>query len=449
MDCEAVILAAGLGTRMVSATPKALHRLGGQPLLTWVERACREAVGRPPVVVVGPEAGAEAAQVVPPDVRFVVQETRRGTGHALQQAAAVLRGHADLVLVATADMPLIRGESLRRLVERQTTHAGPVTMMTIRAVEARGFGRVERGPDGEVRAVVEEAMADAAQLAIGEFNASLYCFRARWLWDELPRLRESPQGEMYLTDLVARAAAAGGVAVEPVADPDEVIGINTREHLALAERALRRRVNRGWMLAGVSLVDPETTYIESSVQLAPDVEVLPNTHLRGATVVGRGSRLGPNTVVTDSIIGEACRVEASVIEGARLEDEVRIGPFAHLRSGARLGRGVHMGNFGEVKNSVLGAGVKMGHFSYVGDAEIGAETNIGAGTITCNFSRDGKKNRTRVGKGVFLGSDSLLVAPVEIGDAAATGAGSVVTRDVPAGRLAVGMPARVVRHLEE
>jgi bifunctional UDP-N-acetylglucosamine pyrophosphorylase/glucosamine-1-phosphate N-acetyltransferase len=353
-------------------------------------------------------------------------------------------------LVVTADMPLVRAESLRRLIETQGSHGGPVTMLTLTSRDVRGFGRVRRAADGRVESVIEEAVATSDELAIDELNASLYCFDADWLWEHLPRLAASPSGEIYLTDLVALAAAEpGGVATTRADDSDEVIGINTREHLAQAEAALRRRVNREWMLAGVTLTDPESTYIEPTVRLAPDVEILANTHVRGQTAVGRGTRLGPNTVVADSVIGEACTVEASVVEGAHLGDEVHVGPFAHLRPGARLERGVHMGNFGEVKNSILGPGVKMGHFSYIGDAEIGRETNIGAGTITCNFSRDGKKNRTSVGEEVFIGSDSLLVAPVQIGDGAATGAGSVVTRDVPAGRLAVGMPARVVRNLKE
>jgi bifunctional UDP-N-acetylglucosamine pyrophosphorylase/glucosamine-1-phosphate N-acetyltransferase len=449
MVCEAIVLAAGLGTRMVSETPKGLHRLAGVPLVGWVERACREAVGRPPIVVIGPE-GSPARTLLPPDVRFVEQAERRGTGHAVQQAEPMLRGRADLVLVATADMPLVRAETLRRLVQAQEGHAGPVSLVTLTASESHGFGRVARDMGGRVTAVIEEAVATPEQLAITELNASLYCFDAAWLWEHLPRLRPSPKGEIYLTDLVALAAAeSGGVAATQAEDTDEVIGVNTREHLAQAEQVVRTRVNREWMRAGVTLADPRSTYIEPSVRLAPDVEILPNTHLRGETAVGRGTRLGPNTVVVDTVIGERCTVESSVLEKAHLEDEVHVGPFAHLRPGARLGRGVHMGNFGEVKNSVLGPGVKMGHFSYIGDAEIGRETNIGAGTITCNFSRDGKKNRTTVGEQVFLGSDSLLVAPVDIGDGAATGAGSVVTRDVPAQSLAVGMPARVVRDFKK
>ena len=450
MVCDAVILAAGLGTRMVSETPKALHPLGGVALVAWVERTCRQATDRPPVVVIGPE-GNPAREVLPRDVRFVEQRSRLGTGHAVQQTEAILRDDGGgLVLITTADMPLVRAKTLRRLVEAQRANPGPMALVTLTAQAPRGFGRVIRDPAGRVRAVIEEAVATSEQLETSELNASLYCIDSAWLWSHLPKLTAARNGEIYLTDLVAQAADEGREIVTIQAEePDEVIGINTREHLAQAEAALRRRINREWMLAGVTLADPETTYIEATVRIEPDVVILPNTRLQGLTSVGRGSSIGPNAVVRDSNIGQACTVEASVLEGAELEAEVHVGPFAHLRPGARLGRGVHMGNFGEVKNSVLGAGVKMGHFSYVGDAEIGRETNIGAGTITCNYSRQGVKSRTVVGEAVFLGSDTLLVAPVRIGDGAATGAGSVVTREVPAASLAVGMPARVVRKLKD
>lgn len=448
MVCDPVILAAGLGTRMVSSTPKALHRLGGVPLVGWAEQACRLAAGRAPTIVVGPEAAESMQAVLPADVRLVEQVERRGTGHALRQAEPLLRGAGDLVLVATADMPLVRAETLRQLIERQSDNPGPMTLAHVRSRDARGFGRVIRR-DGRVAGVVEQAEATPDQLAIDELNTSLYCFAAAWLWENLPRLKESAKGEIYLTDLVGLAALDGEVAAVEVGDLDEVIGINDRRHLAEAETALRRRINRAWMESGVTLADPENTYIGPTVRLEPDVEILPNTHLWGATVVGRGSVVGPNTILRDTTVGESCRIEASVLEGAELDSEVHVGPFAHLRPGARLGRGVHMGNFGEVKNSVLGPGVKMGHFSYVGDAELGAGTNVGAGTITCNFDRSGKKNRSVVGERVFLGSDTLLVAPLRIGDDSATGAGSVVTRDLPPHSLAVGMPARVVRKLNE
>jgi bifunctional UDP-N-acetylglucosamine pyrophosphorylase/glucosamine-1-phosphate N-acetyltransferase len=281
-----------------------------------------------------------------------------------------------------------------------------------------------------------------------EVNVGAYCFNAGWLWAALARLPVSPKGEFYLTDLVTLAVGDGGrVATVTTSDEDEASGVNTRAQLAQAEAALRRRINAGWLEAGVSLLDPATTYIEPGVRLGPDTVIWPNTHLQGRSVVGGACVLGPNTIIRDSIIGDRCRIECSVLEGAILAEEVSVGPFAHLRPGARLERGVHLGNFGEVKNSTLGPGVKMGHFSYIGDAHIGAETNIGAGTITANF--DGlRKNPSTIGAGVFLGSDTVLVPPVTVGDGARTGAGAVVTKDVPPDTLAVGMPARVIRKLK-
>ena len=448
MHCESVILAAGQGTRMRSSLPKAFHRLAGRELLSWAEAAARAATGRPPVVVVGPEMES-ARQLLPGDVRFVIQTERRGTGHALLQAAQALQGTSDAVLVTTSDMPLLSPETLKRVMAAQASHDGPLALLSVTAADPRGFGRVVRDEAGRVRAVVEETEAQPDELAIRELNTSVYCFRSDWLWDRLPSLPLSGRGEYLLTDLVAAAASEGGAVAVPAADDEETLGINTRAHLSEAEAILRRRINRAWMLAGVTIADPATTYIAPDVQLGADTLLLPNTHLEGRSSIGSGCVVGPNSIVRNSAVGDRCRIEASVLEGCELAEDVHVGPFAHLRPGARLGRGVHMGNFGEVKNSTLEAGVKMGHFSYVGDATVGAETNIGAGTITCNFGRDGKKNRTEIGEGAFIGSDSLLVAPVRIGRGATTGAGSVVTRDVPDGALAVGMPARLVRPKED
>jgi bifunctional UDP-N-acetylglucosamine pyrophosphorylase/glucosamine-1-phosphate N-acetyltransferase len=300
-----------------------------------------------------------------------------------------------------------------------------------------------------VQAVVEEAQATPEQLAIRELNTSVYCFRADWLWEALPRIPLSPKGEYYLTDLVGIAAAEGH-SVQAIVQEDlnEMIGINTRVDLADAEALLRRRINRNWMLSGVTMIDPATTYIEPGVTIGQDTTIWPNTYLQGNTVIGENCSLGPNAILRDTRVGNGCRVLASVLERAILEDEVDMGPFGHLRKGAHLAQGVHMGNFGEIKNSYLGPGTKMGHFSYIGDATIGPNVNIGAGTITCNYDGE-KKHATEIGAKVFVGSDTMLVAPLKLGEGSRTGAGAVVTKDVPPHTLVVGVPARAIRKLEK
>ncbi len=447
MNCRALVLAAGHGTRMKSQTPKMLHPLLGRPMLQWVVDACREATGGAVTIVVGPEA-ADIREGLQGDVSFVVQEERLGTGHAALQAAQVLET-VDLVLLVNGDLALVRPGTLARLIERQKEHEGPFTLLAARSSSPRGFGRLIRDEEGRPQRIQEAAHASPEELALKELNVGAYCFRGEWLWENLPRLDLSPKGEYYLTDLVALAADGGEVvATVEVDDMSETVGINNRVHLAEAESTLRDRINRRWMLAGITMQDPVTTYIAAEVELAQDVVLLANTHLEGDTWIGPGTIVGPNSVVRDSSIGARCEIQASVVEGAVLGDEVDVGPFSHLRSGARLENGVHVGNYGEVKNSHLGAGVKMGHFSYLGDATVGEGTNIGAGTITCNY--DGKqKHQTEIGARAFIGSDTMLVAPVKIGRGARTGAGAVVTKDVPDGSVAVGVPARVIRKLAD
>jgi bifunctional UDP-N-acetylglucosamine pyrophosphorylase/glucosamine-1-phosphate N-acetyltransferase len=448
MTLAAVILAAGQGTRLKSARPKVLHHLGGRPLVRHALAAVQAVTDTPPVLVVG--HGAEAVRAeLGEAVRYVEQAEQMGTGHAVQQAEPLLRGQCARVLVTYADMPLLRVETLRVLIDAQRFNPGPLSLVTIDAPQLRDFGRVVRDGFGQVRAIVEAAQATPEEQKLTERNAGAYCFNADWLWDHLPRLPLSPKGEYYLTDIVALAAAEGGeIATVATADEAEVTGINTRAQLAQAEAELRARINARWLAEGVTLIDPASTYIEPDVTIGRDTVIWPNTYLQGATTVGAGCVLGPNTIVRDTVIGDACQVECSVLEGAWLAEEVEVGPFAHLRQGARLERGAHMGNFGEVKNSTLGPGVKMGHFSYIGDASIGADVNIGAGTITCNY--DGvRKHRTVIEAGVFIGSDTMLVAPVHLGHHARTGAGAVVTKNVPPETLAVGVPARVIRRLKD
>jgi len=448
MKVTAVILAAGQGTRMKSELPKVLHAVCGQPMVYYAIQAAKAASTETPVVVVGhrPEAVCE---FLGETARCVVQDPQLGTGHAVQQAEAMLKGKTDLVLVTYADIPLLRAGTLSRLTETQRANPGPLTLMTVSADDPRGFGRVVRGADGRVQAIVEEAAATPEQLKIKELNVGAYCFSAGWLWEALHRLPLSKKGEYYLTDMVELAVKAG-LPVQAVVtdDPVETIGINTRVHLAEAETAMRQRINAAHMLAGVTMIDPQTTYVEAGVTIGRDTVLWPNSYFQGGTRIGENCEIGPDCIIRDTVIGNDCLVLASVLEGALLEDDVDIGPFAHLRKGAHLCKGVHMGNFGEVKDSTLGPGTKMGHFSYIGNAAIGPNVNIGAGTITCNY--DGvRKNPTEIGEDVFIGSDTMLVAPVKLGARSRTGAGAVVTKDVPPDTLAVGMPARAIRKLEK
>jgi bifunctional UDP-N-acetylglucosamine pyrophosphorylase/glucosamine-1-phosphate N-acetyltransferase len=450
-DWTAIVLAAGLGKRMRSKRPKALHEIAGRPLLLHVLTAVRgafEFAGRRAryVVVVGHEA-SQVSAVLDDLVETVNQAEQLGTGHAVAQAMPPARESAN-VLVINADVPLIQSRTIAGLVDRHLGADADVTFLTALVDDPRGQGRVRHDDSGRITGIVEEADADAETLAGNEINAGVYCFRGEWLWPRLSRIQRSASGEYYLTDLVGMAVEEGATLVAVTAgDPEEALGINDRVQLMQAETTMLDRIRRRHMLAGVSMVDPASTYIGSEVTIGIDTTLFPNTFLHGKTIVGEDCLIGPQSRVSDSVVGKGCRIDASVVENSTLEDGVSVGPFSHVRDGAYVCSGVYVGNFAEVKNSRIGRDTKMGHFSYIGDAQIGENVNIGAGTITCNF--DGtKKHQTIIGDDAFIGSDTMLIAPVEIGPRARTGAGSVVNHDVPADTLAVGAPARLRRRKE-
>ena len=439
----AVVMAAGLGTRMRSGVPKVLHRICGRPMIDYVLDAAIEATGGRPLVV-GPPASDAVAHAVATRADIVVQAEPRGTGDALRSALAALSDETDEILVLSGDVPLVRAELLSGLLEARALDHAAIALVAVDAIDPSGLGRVVRNEGGTVERIVEDKDASDEERRIAEINAGLYAFDAAWLRRRIGDLQPSAAtGELYLTDLVAIAREDGRlVAALDVDDDGRLMGINDRAQLARAEWDMRVDLNDHWMRAGVTMVDPSTVYIDHAVDLARDVILEPNVIIRGATRVGERTRIAAGSQIADSVIGADCVIWASVIERSEVEDEVTIGPFSHLRPGAHVGRRSEIGNYAEIKNSRLGEHVRQHHNSYLGDADVGADTNVGAGTITANY--DGaRKHRTTIGERVFLGVDTMLRAPVTLGDDSKTGAGAVVTRDVPPGKLAVGVPARI------
>ena len=439
----AVILAAGLGTRMRSGTPKLLHPILGRPMLAYVVDAARAATpDRRPIVVTSP-ATAAIRDAFAGEVDFALQADPIGTGDAVRAALEVIPADAAEVLVISGDVPQVQPELLLRLLAERRAARAPMALVVVETATPGNLGRVVRADDASVRAIVEARDATPAELEIDEINTGLYAFDAAWLRSQIGGIEPSrATGEIYLTHLVDRARGDGGVADLLVEDDGTLLGINDRAELADAQRNMQLALNRRLMVAGVTMADPATTWIDAEVQIASDVVLEPNVVLRGRTRIGEGTVIGAASQVFDSVIGRGCRVWASVVEQSEIGDDAEVGPFSHLRPGSSIGRGARLGNFAEVKNSRIGVGVQQHHVSYIGDADVGDRTNIGAGTITANY--DGRtKHRTTIGEGVFLGVDTMIVAPISIGDGAKTGAGAVVTRDVPPGKLAVGMPARM------
>ena len=438
-----VVLAAGQGQRMVSRKPKPLHQVCGKELIRYPVELLQElGIGRI-LLVVSPFNAGLIHDLLGDDVDYVIQPTPQGTGDAATMAVAPLPEDVEHLVMLGSDSPLIRPESVRQLVERHLAQENDMTMLTAAGMLAPDLGRVVRNEAGEVAGLVEASEWEGDKFAPAEVNAGVYCFNRSWLDGSLANVYPSPNGEKYLTALVGMGTAAGSrIDALPSEMPEEIFGVNDRVQLAQVEAIKRWQICEGWMRAGVTIQDPASVFIDAAVAIGQDTVIRPNTMLLGRAVIGEDCEIGPNSVVQNSRVGHRCRIIASMVEESTLEDDVAMGPFSHLRPAAHLERGVHIGNFVEVKESRLGAGTLAGHFSYLGDAAIGANVNIGAGAITCNY--DGRdKHRTTIGSGAFIGCDTMLVAPVTVAADAATGAGSVVTKDVPQGLLAVGVPARI------
>ena len=450
---SAIVLAAGEGTRMRSERPKPLHLLCGKAMLLYVLDSLLDCEIQRAVVVVGhgAERVTKKLQEHEPDLvlDFVEQHVQRGTGDAVSVGLTgfpddvIDFGDGD-VLVLPGDTPLLRAATVAALVAEHRRRDAACTVLTARVPDPTGYGRVLRGKDDRVHRIVEDADAIDDEKAVDEINTSIYCFRQSVLAPALRRLSpENAQGEYYLTDVLEVLRQTGHTVVAvPANDPTAALHVNNRAQLAAAEAVLRERINDRWMHEGVGMVDPASTYVDAAVELEPDVRLLPGTMLEGRTVIGAGSVVGPDCRLVDTIVGERAVIQNAVARDAEIGDDCTVGPYVSLRPGTRLAAGAHVGTFVETKNAEIGEGAKVPHLSYMGDVEIGPRANIGAGSITANY--DGRhKHRTTIGADTRISSNTVFVAPVEIGDGAHTGAGAVVNHDVPPGAMAKGVPARI------
>ncbi len=446
-------MAAGLGTRMKSNRAKVLHELGGAPLIAYVVRAAQALEPRAIITIVGHQA-EEVERAVVAEVgelaSFVVQERQRGTGDAVESARSVLENSDSLVLVLSGDVPMIRVETLKKLIEQHHNTRAACTILSVRLENPTGYGRIIRDNNGEFRKIVEQRDATEEERQVREINSGIYCFEAKDLYAALRKVEpKNDQGEYYLTDVAEIIlASAGTVSVYLINDPREVSGVNTRAELAEFENLVRRSAIRRLMMeSGVTFIDPSHAYISPEAQIGRDTIIHPNVTIEGKTVIGEGCVIRAGARITSSRLGDNVTVkDHSVIVDSQVESNCSVGPFAHLRMNAVLEEKATVGNFVEVKKSRLKRGTKAMHLTYLGDATIGERTNIGAGTVTCNY--DGvNKHETIIEDDVKIGSDTMLVAPVRVGARSMTGAGSVVTKDVPPDSLVAGVPAEVKKKL--
>ena len=443
-----VILAAGLGTRMKSKRAKVLHRAGGLSLIEHVVGAAGAiAPADHATVVVGHQAEQVRALLTPSGIRFVGQIEQKGTGHALLACQPSLASEPGLVVVLYGDCPLLSPATLTELVRRQSASQAAATLITTRLNDPTGYGRIVFGENGAVRAIVEQKAATPAQLAIPFINSGIYCFRADLLWKHLVEIRpDNPAHEYYLTDIVEILGRAGHtVSAMELEDPGELLGINTRAELAAVDKIFRERKVQELMLAGVTIEKPETVTIDSPVRIGEDSIVGPFAQILGRTEIGEECHIGACSIIENSTLDSGVKIAPfTSVADSHIESGAHVGPFARLRQGNRVGQNAHIGNFVELKNTRFGAGAKANHLAYLGDSEIGNRTNIGAGTITCNY--DGvSKHKTQIGNDTFVGSNSTLVAPLDIGDGSYIGAGSVITDPVPSEALALGRARQIVK----
>lgn len=436
------ILAAGRGTRMKSSLPKVLHSLGGRSLVERVLASAEPLAPSRRIVIVGYQAQEVKAALHSPELEFVEQTLQLGTGHAIQQLLPHLEGYTGDLIVLNGDVPLLRTETLEKLLHTHQTHQNAATILTAYLPNPKGYGRVFCNDEDFVQQIVEEKDCNPAQRQNQRINAGIYCFRWQNLAQVLPHLEaNNAQKEYYLTDAVTQVGQVMAVDVE---DEQEILGINDRLQLATAYEILQRRVKEKWLLAGVTLVDPNSITIDDTVELQPDVIIEPQTHLRGNTVIQSGSRIGPGSLIENSQLGENVTVHYSVVTDSVIQAGSKIGPYAHLRGHAQVGNNCRIGNFVELKNTQIGDRTNVAHLSYLGDATAGNQVNIGAGTITANY--DGvKKHRTIIGDRSKTGSNSVLVAPLTLGNDVYVAAGSTVTEDVPDDCLVIARSRQVVK----
>jgi bifunctional UDP-N-acetylglucosamine pyrophosphorylase/glucosamine-1-phosphate N-acetyltransferase len=432
-----IVLAAGMGTRMKSRLHKVLHPICGVPMGEHVIEAARGLKPHTIVVVVGHQEDEVRRAFAASDVSFVHQTELNGTGDAVLRCEAALQG-CNEVMVLNGDCPLITHELLASL--RTARLIRPLAFVSAIVEDPGKLGRVHRNAAGDPIEIIE-ADDYRGEEEPAEINAGQYVFDAAWLWRTLPAVPVSSKGEYYLTHLISAAASSGTPAATTVAEATEILGVDDRLRLAEAEAAMRTRILERHMLAGVTITDPVTTYVDASVEIEADVTVLPSSYLLGRTVVNSGAVVGPASTLRNATVGHDSKIQQSVIEDSTIGDRCSVGPFSHVRGGATIDDDCYLGNYAEVKNSHLRSGVKMHHFSYMGDADIGARANIAAGSITCNY--DGEhKHRTTIGEDAFIGCDTMLIAPVTVGAHAFTATGSVVTRDVAPGETVAGVPAK-------